>query len=148
MRKAPSRARGSNPSAASLRAMPEIDFSRMTVRRNPFARRIAREGIEIAHDRPSASSLVDMPEADFTSARARRNPYASRAAEAVARMQSGKGRPQRGSEVGPTPTRSIRLPDAVWRALEEHARRRGTTVHALLRDAVARYVASQLGDGS
>jgi hypothetical protein len=32
------------PSAASLREIPEIDFSRAIVRPNPFADRIAREG--------------------------------------------------------------------------------------------------------
>lgn len=33
------------PSRASLREMPEIDFTSAKVRRNPYARRIAAEGI-------------------------------------------------------------------------------------------------------
>ena len=41
-----------DPSAASLREMPEIDWSKATVRRNPYAERIAREGIQIVVGRP------------------------------------------------------------------------------------------------
>src|ERR1700690_3680804 len=73
--------RSLNPSATSLRAMPEVDFRRYRIRRNPYAARIAREGIAILHDGPSEESLAEIPEADFRSARVRRNPYASRAAE-------------------------------------------------------------------
>ena len=35
------------PSSASLRAMPEADFTDAKVRRNPYARRIANEGIAV-----------------------------------------------------------------------------------------------------
>lgn len=35
------------PSRASLREMPEVNFERARVRRNPYALRIAREGISI-----------------------------------------------------------------------------------------------------
>jgi hypothetical protein len=34
--------RHSEPSAASLKAIPEVDFTRARVRRNPYAARIAR----------------------------------------------------------------------------------------------------------
>jgi len=144
MKKATSKRRNVDPSATSLRAMPEVDFSKMRMQRNPYAAQIAREGIEIIHDGPSKSSLAEMPEADFTKARVRRNPYAKRAAEAVAKLQYGKGRPRRGAEVGPTPARSIRLPEAVWKALEDEAQQRETTVHAILREAVTRYLSAQL----
>lgn len=40
------------PSAASLREMPEIDFSTAIVQRNPYAARIALEGIQIVPGRP------------------------------------------------------------------------------------------------
>jgi hypothetical protein len=42
------------PSAASLRAIPEIDFSKVRVRPNPYASRIAREGIvvQVGRGRP------------------------------------------------------------------------------------------------
>jgi hypothetical protein len=35
------------PSKASLREMPEVDFSKSSVRRNPYAKRIAAEGITV-----------------------------------------------------------------------------------------------------
>jgi len=139
MRKATSR-RGREPTAASLREIPQVDFSRYTIQQNPYADRIARDGIRVVHDEPSSESLAEIPEPDFASVLSRRNPYASRAAEAVARMQLGQGRPRRGHESGPTPTRSIRLPQSVWEALEEEARRTGATVHALLRKSVTTYL--------
>ena len=143
MRKATSR-RSQTPSAAALRQMPEVDFTRATVRRNPFADRIEREGIELLHDGPTRESLAAVREVDYSVAKARRNPYASRVAEALSRMEPGRGRPPRGREVGPTPARSVRLPADVWKALEDEAHAEHTTVHALLRKAVSRYL---LGDG-
>jgi hypothetical protein len=41
------RRRHRGPSAASLREIPEVDFSQATVRRNAYARRIAKEGITV-----------------------------------------------------------------------------------------------------
>jgi hypothetical protein len=35
------------PSRSSLREMPEVDFKKAKVRRNPYARRIAAEGISV-----------------------------------------------------------------------------------------------------
>ena len=119
------------PSAASLREIPEIDFTKVRTRRNPYAAVIAAEGMSLAHDEPSASSLDEMPEVDFSRVTARRNPYA----EAI-QLQARRGRPKKGQEIGPTPARSVRLPMTVWAALEEAARGANTTVHALLRLAV------------
>lgn len=124
------------PTKASLQALPEVVFARYRVRRNPYAARISREGIEVVHESPSAASVAELPEATFTG-KVRRNPYASRAAEAVGRIQYGRGRPRAGEEVGPTPARSLRLPQVVWDALEQEAREKRTTVHALLRELVA-----------
>jgi hypothetical protein len=124
-----------------MREMPEIDFSAYRVRRNPYAARIRREGVQLVHREPSARSLAQIPEIDFRYARVRRNPYVSRAAESAAKVQYGRGRPRAGSEVGPTQTRSLRLPADIWKALERDARERGTTVHALLRELVAAHVA-------
>lgn len=44
----------SEPSKASLKEIPEVDFAKAKVRRNPYAKRIAREGIsiQIARGRP------------------------------------------------------------------------------------------------
>jgi hypothetical protein len=64
-----------------------VDFTAYRIRRNPYAARIAREGVEIAHDGPSRKSLREMPE-------------------------------------------------AVWKVLENEARARATSVHALLREIV------------
>jgi len=46
MKKATSR-RTKEPSRSSLREMPEVNFTKARVRRNPYARRIATEGISI-----------------------------------------------------------------------------------------------------
>jgi hypothetical protein len=46
MKKATRRKPGS-PSRASLREMPEVDFSRAKTRRNPYAHRIAAEGASV-----------------------------------------------------------------------------------------------------
>ena len=140
MKKASTDRKARGPGVASLREMPEIDFADYRVRRNPYAARIKREGIHVAHDEPSNASLDEMPEADFAYARVRPNRYASRAAESVARVQYGKGRPPAGQEVGETSTRSLRLPADVWAALEAEATARKTTVHAILREIVAAHI--------
>jgi len=46
MRKASSRETRA-PSRSSLREIPELDFSKARVRRNPYAKRIAQEGISV-----------------------------------------------------------------------------------------------------
>lgn len=135
MKKASSRS--ADPSVMALHEMPEIDFTRYRIRRNPYAAVIAREGISVVHDDPSASSLAEIPEVDFSRVRADRSSYAGRARRAVLQLKAGRGRPKRGQEVGPTPARSIRLPMTVWEALEAAARDANTTVHGLLRLAVA-----------
>ena len=128
------------PSAATLREMPEVDFAAFRIRRNPHAARIVREGVQVIHDAPSPAALAEMPEADFGRARVRPNKYATQAAAAASNIQYGKGRPRKGTEVGPTPTRSLRLPETVWKALEHEAEERATTVHALLRELIVTYV--------
>ncbi len=134
-----------NPSAASLKELPEIDFSKYHIRRNPFAARIAREGFKVVHDEPSAAALIEMPEVDFARTRVRSNKYATHAGKAASKIQYGKGRPRTGDEIGPTPSRSLRLPEPVWQALEREAHERMTTVHALLRELVVTHV-SRLRD--
>jgi hypothetical protein len=139
MKKATSRRRV-GPTAASLRELPEIDFARYRVLRNPFAAIVAREGIELRHDGPSAGSLKEMPEADFARLKSRRSSYAGRARRELIQLAAGRGRPRRGSEVGPTPARSVRLTLAVWASLEDEARSANSTVHAVLRQAVTQYL--------
>ena len=132
------------PSAVSLREMPALDSEDYRVRKNPYAARIAREGILILHDRPSSASLSEMPEADFSRARVRRSPYASRLADALSKVQYGRGRPPSASEGGSTVARSLRLPVAMWEALTSEAREKHTTVHALLRELVVIHLERRL----
>ncbi len=54
------RRRDRQPSAASLRAIPEVDFSKVTVRRNPYASRIAREGITVQVGRGRPKKLLEV----------------------------------------------------------------------------------------
>ena len=61
---------------SSTRSPADLDFARYRVSRNPFAARVAREGVQLVHDAPSTISLRAIPEVDLT--RARRNPYARR----------------------------------------------------------------------
>ncbi len=134
------RLREHDPSAESVRELPEIDMSAYRVRRNPYAARIAREGIRIVHDGPSAASLAEIPEVDFSTTLVRRNPYVSRAGEPM--LQYGRGRPPSGEERGPTPGRSLRLPLPMWKVLDAEAKARHTTTHALLRELVAQFVST------
>ncbi len=48
------------PSKASLREIPEVDFRKGRVRRNPYAARIAREGIEIQVGRGRPKKLLEV----------------------------------------------------------------------------------------
>ena len=75
MKKRPERRRSTrDPSARSLREFPKVDFEHACVTRNPFAERVASEGIAIVAE-PSAASLEQIPEASADSLRrGRRNP--------------------------------------------------------------------------
>jgi hypothetical protein len=133
-----------SPTAASLRELPEIDFTQYRIRRNPYAGRIKREGVKVVHYEPSVASLTEMPEVDFERARVGPNKFAVRAGKVASKIQHGKGRPRKGDEVGRTPARSLRLPETVWRALDKEAQARVTTVHAILRELVVTHVSGVL----
>lgn len=139
MKKAISKRPGA-PSKASLRAIPEVDFTQHQVRRNRFAMRVQKTGVQLAHDAPSRDSLSELPEVDFSGTPPRRRARSQTTAAAIT-LQIGKGRPPRGAEVGPTTVRSIRLPASVWRSLEQRASHQRVTVHAVLRNAVVDYLA-------
>jgi hypothetical protein len=83
---------------------------------------------------PSARSLHEMPEVDFS--RARRNPYSDLIAREGYSVNVRLGRRRRGAETGPTTTKTIRFPDAVWELLAERAHSEGMTLHSALRAAV------------
>lgn len=135
MKKARSKSK-SEPTAASLREMPEVDVRRYRVKPNRFAARIAREGVEVAHEGPSRTSLEAIPSVDLERARVRKNRYAARIQKTGIVLQVGRGRPRRDAATGPTVTKSVRLPPAVWAKIEKRARAEGIAVHALLRRAI------------
>ena len=129
-----------DPSRTSLGAVPEVDFSKYgRRRRNPFAKRIAKEGWELVHPEPSPASLSEMPEVR-AGTRGRRNPYAKRIGSQGVELQVGRGRPRAGAEIGPTRVKSVRLPPLVWKQLEEQARAEGLALHALLRTAILEWL--------
>ncbi len=58
MKKA-SRGARRDPSARSLREMPEVDFRKSRVKRNPYARRIALEGLVVQVGRGRPKRLLE-----------------------------------------------------------------------------------------
>jgi hypothetical protein len=58
MKKAPEKARR-EPAARSLREIPEVDFGKVRVKRNPYARRVAIEGLEVQVGRGRPKRLFE-----------------------------------------------------------------------------------------
>lgn len=56
------RRRHTEPSKASLREIPEVDFSSAKVRKNPYAARIAAEGIVVQVGRGRPKRLLEVGE--------------------------------------------------------------------------------------
>ena len=48
------------PSAASLREIPEVDFSKSRIRRNPYVARVAREGLVVQIGRGRPKKLLEV----------------------------------------------------------------------------------------
>lgn len=69
MKRAKKRPRVTEPSKASLREIPEIDFATAKFRTNPYAARIAREGIEIQVGRGRPKKLLEVGETEPRSVR-------------------------------------------------------------------------------
>jgi hypothetical protein len=87
------------------------------------------------HTEPSVESMRAIPPVD--SARSivfGRGPSAIQ--RALAWAGGKRGRPKKGERAAGTVTRSVRLPETAWRALERVAKREGTTVHAVIRRAI------------
>jgi hypothetical protein len=128
------------PSRASLREIPPVDFNRYEVGcRNPFAKRMKAEGWELLHEGPSRASLREIPPLGGKAA-GRANPYAERIKAQGIELQVGRRRPARGSEVGPTEVKSVRLPPEVWKRLERQARAEGIALHAPVRVALLEWL--------
>ena len=101
MKKASKRKRSVEPSEASLREIPEIDFSKAVV--------LGRGAVGLRRAR--------------------------------ALLKATRGRPKKGTLPDGSSPRSIRFSDAMWRDLERRARRKGVTLHALLREVIAEWLA-------
>jgi hypothetical protein len=128
------------PTRSSLRSVPSVDFTRYRAgRRNPFAKRMKAKGWELVHESPSRSSLREIPELS-PNAIGKPNPYAMRIGAQGVELQVGRRRPARGTEVGPTQVKSVRLPPAVWRRLERSARVEGVALHAVVRAALLEWL--------
>ncbi len=48
------------PSKASLREIPEVDFSKARVRRNPYAKRIAKDGLVVQVGRGRPKKILEV----------------------------------------------------------------------------------------
>jgi hypothetical protein len=97
------------PSTASLREIPQVDFSKVNgVRSNPYLERIRKAG-------------------GYTVAIDGRKPYFVRV---------GAGRPKSGEKREPTATRSVRLPATLWNELRSRAKTHGTNVNAEISAAI------------
>ena len=89
---------------------------------------------------PSAASLREIPEIDFSKAVALgRGAVGLRRARAL--LKARRGRPKKGTHPDGSSPRSIRFSDAMWRDLERRAKRKGVTLHSLLRKVIAEWLA-------
>ncbi|HXX70275.1 MAG TPA: hypothetical protein VEK07_24055, partial [Polyangiaceae bacterium] len=74
-----------------------------------------------AHE-PSAESLRDIPPIDFARVEVRKNPYAEKIRKHGYELALHPGRPRKGTRMGPTVAKAVRLPPKVWRDIEARAR--------------------------
>lgn len=87
---------------------------------------------------PSAESLREMPEFDFSKSTGRGKEGLRKALELMRARKAG--RPRKGvvsARDQATRTKSIRLPEWVWRELARRAKAQRTTVAAVVRDVLA-----------
>jgi predicted DNA-binding ribbon-helix-helix protein len=52
-------------------------------------------------------------------------------------LKAQRGRPRKGTRAPGSSPRSVRFTDETWLELERRAKRRGITLHALLREVIA-----------
>jgi hypothetical protein len=99
------------PSAASLREMPEVDFSKAkkSGRGHYHRKAVAAGGYG---DGPDGKRWVPLT----------------------------PGRPPKGIDAEATSPKSIRLPEGLWERLDREAKKRGTTRHRLLRELIAAWL--------
>jgi hypothetical protein len=95
-----------------------------------------------ANEEPSEESLREIPPLDpETAISFGRGADGLRRARAFsALLRPTRGRPRKGGTVSGSSGRSVRLPDAVWDELERIATARDVSAHALMREAIVRWV--------
>lgn len=87
-------------------------------------------------EEPSAASLRAIPELDFSKAVVLgRGAAGLRRARAL--LKARRGRPRQGTRPAGSSPRSVRFTDKMWLELERRAKRRGVTLHALLREVIS-----------
>jgi hypothetical protein len=100
-----------------------------------------------AHEEPSEESLREIPPLDPETAisfgRGAEGLQRARAFSAL--LRPARGRPKKGGAASGSSGRSVRLPDAVWEELERIAEARGASAHALMREAIVRWVLDARG---
>ena len=87
---------------------------------------------------PSKASLREIPEVSDDAIVFGRGEAGLKKAREF--FKARRGRPKAGEKAEGSSPRSVRLPDATWAALETTAKEGGTTVHAVLREAIAKYL--------
>jgi hypothetical protein len=89
---------------------------------------------------PSKASLKEIPEtSDANTVTFGRGPAAR---EKALEFMRGRGRPKKGTTPEGTATKSLRLPVKVWAEIERVAEKRGVSVHAAMREAIAKWLAA------
>ena len=111
--KAEKRSKGArvNPSAKSLKEIPEVDFSK-SVRRGLYARKISKDG----------------------------GYYVQPDGEAASFVQTRQGRPKKDEPKATTQTKNVRLPPEVWEVMERAAEEHGLSLHAAMRRALLEWL--------
>lgn len=104
--------RHEEPSAASLREMPEVNLKDGTWRKNPYYESVLRDGITVTENGKNPV-MIQKP----------------------ARM----GRPKQGDAPRPTKTHAVRLTDEEWIKLTQRAKKDGVSAHVAMRAAVLKY---------
>ncbi len=109
------RAKGArvNPSAKSLKEIPEVDLSKSVRRgRGLYARKIAKDG----------------------------GYYVQPDGEPARFVQTRQGRPKKDEPQATTKTKNVRLPAEVWEVMERAAEDRGLSLHAAMRRALLEWL--------
>ncbi len=88
---------------------------------------------------PSAAALREIPEIDVKTAIVLGRGEVG-LVRARAFLKAARGRPPKGQRAPGSKPRSVRFSDATWQQLERQARRRRTTLHALLRNVIAEWL--------